>query len=204
MAVQPFPGETKEAFLARGGAAGYMEDIYGVAITGAAIADRDEAALSAVPGMVAAAVGGGTLGAIAGVATGALLGYLGANGNGTTAVAGPAGGKGFNQVVGGVYVNGTPLGIGTPEPPHAMVARQWKTKAFSFTVGEYWVYFYKLIDGRIMCFNAARAEWKIWRPKKPIVLYRGKITLSQAVKTQRMLDRLWRGVAKKTKALKLA
>lgn len=113
-------------------------------------------------------------------------------------------GSGHNMVVGGVYVNGSPLGIGVPEPPRAMVAKQWKTKAFSYTVGEYWVYFFKLIDGRIMCWNEAKGEWKMWRPKKPIVLYRGKITLSQAVRTQRMLDKLWRTVAKKTKALKLS
>ncbi|GAI07902.1 unnamed protein product, partial [marine sediment metagenome] len=55
-----------------------------------------------------------------------------------------------------------------------------------------------------LCYNAAKREWKMWRPKKPIVLYRGKVTLSQAVKAQRMLDRLWKTVAKRTKALKLA
>ncbi|MBA7544024.1 hypothetical protein ES705_36370 [subsurface metagenome] len=85
-----------------------------------------------------------------------------------------------------------------------MVAKEWKTKAFSHTVGEYWVYFFKLHDGRIMCYNAAKRSWKMWKPKKPIVLYRGKVTLSQAVKAQRMLDKLWKTVAKRTKALKLA
>jgi len=95
-------------------------------------------------------------------------------------------------------------GPGVPEPPREMVAKQWKTKAFSKTAGEYWVYFFKLIDGRIMCYNAAKGSWKMWRPKKPIVLYRGKVTLSQAVRTQRMLDKLWKTVAKKTKALKMA
>ena len=96
-------------------------------------------------------------------------------------------------------------GPGVPEPPRAMVARQWKTKAFSKTVGEYWVYFFKLIDGRIMCWNAAKGTWKMWRPKKPLaVMYRGKTTLSQAVKVQGYLDKMWKKVAKRTKALKLA
>ena len=107
----------------------------------------------------------------------------------------------------GVVQNGGMIwvgGPGVPEPRKELIARQWKTKAFSKTAGEYWVHFFKLIDGRMMCYNAAKREWKMWRPKKPIVLYRGKITLSQAVKTQSMLDKLWKTVAKRTKALKLA
>ena len=188
----PEMGELRSDFEARVAAAG--GDIqYGGFI------EPGETALMAVPAMVSSVVGGGVLGAVAGAAVGALLG----GGNGSQVYSG-GGGNGHNMVVGGVYVNGSPLGIGVPEPPAAMVARQWKTKAFSHTAGEYWVYFFKLIDGRIMCWNEARKEWKIWRPKKPIVLYRGKITLSQAVKTQKMLDKLWRNVAKKTKALKLA
>jgi len=95
-------------------------------------------------------------------------------------------------------------GPGVPEPPAAMVAKQWKTKAFSKTAGEYWVYFFKLIDGRIMCYNGAKRSWKMWRPKKPIVLFRGKTNLSQAIKAQRMLDQLWKRIAKNTKALKMA
>jgi len=95
-------------------------------------------------------------------------------------------------------------GPGVPEPPREMVAKQWKVKSFSNTAGEYWVYFFRLMDGRIMCYNGAKRSWKMWRPKKPIVLYRGSVTLSQAVKAQTMLDRLWKRVAKRTKALKMA
>ena len=102
-------------------------------------------------------------------------------------------------------LDGVPVGgPGVPEPPSGMVAKQWKTKAFSKVVGEYWVYFFRLLDGRIMCYNGAKRSWKIWRPKKPIVLYRGSVTLSQAVRAQTMLDKLWKRVAKRTKALKLA
>ena len=102
-------------------------------------------------------------------------------------------------------VNGVSVGgPGVPEPPPGMVAKAWKTKAFSKAAGEYWVYFFKLHDGRIMCWNAAKQSWKIWRPKKPIVLYRGKITLSKAVQVQKVLDKLWHTTARKTKQLKLA
>lgn len=45
---------------------------------------------------------------------------------------------------------------------------------------------------------------KRWKPIKPICLVRGKTRLATAVKAQRYLDRLWRTVAKRTKALKLA
>jgi len=45
---------------------------------------------------------------------------------------------------------------------------------------------------------------KRWKPKKPIVMVRGRTTLAGAVKAQRYLDHLWRTVAKRTKALKLA
>jgi len=103
-------------------------------------------------------------------------------------------------IVNGVSVSGP----GVPEPPRAMVAKQWTTHAYSKTIGTFEIFFFMLIDGRIMMYNPAVKGWKIWRPKKPIVLYRGKITLSQAVKAQKMLDRLWKTAAKKTKALKLA
>jgi hypothetical protein len=169
--------------------------------------------LAALAGGAVSGWVGGTLGTILGGLAGWGIGQLvggedvsamnvleqytggGAMANGSTGV----------TVTGGTYVNGVPFGgPGVPEPPANLVSRAWKTKAFSKTAGEYWVYFWRLIDGRILCWNAAKRTAKIWRPKKPIVMYRGKITLSQAVKTQRILDRLWRTVAKKTKALKLA
>ena len=105
----------------------------------------------------------------------------------------------------GSIVDGVPIGgPGVPEPPRALVARQWKIKVFSKAHGEYWQYFFKLIDGRVMCFNPYKG-WTIWKPKKPLaVMYRGKTTLSQAVKVQSYLDKLWRKVAKRTKALKMA
>ncbi|MBA7543928.1 hypothetical protein ES705_36272 [subsurface metagenome] len=102
-------------------------------------------------------------------------------------------------------VDGMPVsGPGVPEPPRQMVAKQWSVAVRSETYGTFRLFYFKLLDGRIMMYNPSVKGWKIWRPKKPIVLYRGKITLSQAVRTQRMLDKLWKTVAKKTKALKMA
>ena len=103
-------------------------------------------------------------------------------------------------------VNGVSVaGPGVPEPPRGMVAKQWSVAVHSNTYGTFRMFYFKLIDGRIMCYNPSTRGWKIWRSKKPLaVMYRGKTTLSQAVKVQKYLDRLWRTVAKKTKAVKLA
>jgi len=166
-----------------------------------------------------AGLGIGSIAGIIGMISGLWSGYnelkdiwdmgsaLGISGSGSTFEGASSMANGTDMVVvnNGTSVGGVSFGgPGVPEPPASMVAKAWKTKAFSKTSGEYWVYFWKLIDGRILSYNAAKKSAKIWRPKKPIVLYRGSVTLSQAVKTQRMLDKLWKTVAKKTKQLKLA
>jgi len=63
--------------------------------------------------------------------------------------------------------------------------------------------FWKTADGKIHTYTKD-GVLKSWRPKKHIVLPRGSTTLSQAVKAQKFLDRLWGTVARKTKALKRA
>ncbi|MBA7671229.1 hypothetical protein ES703_79382 [subsurface metagenome] len=109
---------------------------------------------------------------------------------------------------GAVVMNGGAVpvsGPGVPEPPRAMVAKQWSIAVRSNTYGTFRVFFFKLVDGRVMCYNPSTKSWKMWRPKKPLaVMYRGKTTLSEAVKVQKYLDKMWKQVAKKTKALKLA
>lgn len=95
-------------------------------------------------------------------------------------------------------------GPGVPEPPRQMVKKQWSVAVHSNTYGTFRIYFFALFDGRVMCYNPSTKVWNIWRPKKHIILPRGRTTLSQAVKAQRYLDRMWRTVAKRTKALKLA
>jgi len=129
-----------------------------------------------------------------------LLGLVGAGYAGYEVAGGGEGGgfMGLN-ILGGQegYIPGTviPLGgPGAPEPPAALIAKEWSTGTARF---------YMLIDGRICC-RKKNGVWKIWRPKKHIVLPRGTTTLAQAVKAQVYLDRMWRTVAKRTKALKLA
>jgi len=116
-----------------------------------------------------------------------------------------ASGTDMVNINGGTTVGGVSFGgPGVPEPPASQVSKSWKTKAFSKAAGEYWVYFWKLTDGRIISWNASKRQAKMWRPKKPIVMYKGSITLSQAVRTQQMRDKMWKMVAKKTHPLKLA
>lgn len=141
--------------------------------------------LKLLAGVSATAAGGGALGSILGLLSGGGswssvigqgIGLLTGGGNGAG-----IGGSGMTTgqsadtysqaVTGGTTVAGVPFGgPGVPEPPAGMVAKTWKTKAFSHTAGEYWVYFWKLIDGRVLCWNAAKREAKMWKPKKNMVL----------------------------------
>lgn len=74
------------------------------------------------------------------------------------------------------------------------IVKEWKANGWPFWMTS---------DGRIYT-RTKNGVIKNWKPKKPIVMVRGKVTLAQAVTAQRYLDHLWRTVAKRTKALKLA
>jgi len=99
-----------------------------------------------------------------------------------------------------------PSGPGVPEPPQAIVAKHWRINVEAKDIGSYFVYFWRLIDGRFVSYNPRTGLWKHWRATKNIVLPKGRKgpTLGQAVVAQKYLDRLWRTAAKRTKALKLA
>jgi len=84
-----------------------------------------------------------------------------------------------------------------------MVARYWKTKAFAHDVGEYWVHYWKLIDGRFMSYNARKNEFKVWRPKKHVVISSDP-RMSAIRRLERTYDKTIRRLAKKSRALKLA
>jgi hypothetical protein len=73
---------------------------------------------------------------------------------------------GASGVAGGLSYGGP----GVPEFNQSMVTKQWKTKAFAHDVGEYWVYFFRLVDGRVACWNERKHEMSIWKPKKNMVL----------------------------------
>ncbi|GAI21636.1 unnamed protein product [marine sediment metagenome] len=101
-------------------------------------------------------------------------------------------------------VNGVPIsGPGVPEPPRVLVAKQWSIAVRSETYGTFRVFFFKLIDGRIMCYNPSTKSWKIWRPKKHIVISRDP-RMSTIRKLERTYDKVIRKLARKSKALKLA
>ncbi len=164
---------------------------------------------------LAETMGGFALGGVGAGILGSLLTKLLGAGAGT-AISGAATTWAMNQltdagttavgVSGATVVGGVPFGgPGVPEPPRSMVSKAWKTKAFSKTAGEYWLYFWQLTDGRVMCWNAAKRQVKIWKPKKPLaVIYRDKLNLKQYVKLERYLDGVTRTIAKRTKSLKRA
>lgn len=96
-------------------------------------------------------------------------------------------------------------GGGVPEPPAALVAKAWKTKAFATTppaVGEYWVYFWRLTDGRMVSWNERKNEAKVWRPKKHIVLSSNP-RMSQIRKLERTYHKTIKTMARKSDDLVL-
>lgn len=87
------------------------------------------------------------------------------------------------------------MGIGVPEPPAAMVSKAWKTKSFSNTAGEYWVYHWILVDGRRVTWNEAKKQAKIWRPRKNIVLgYKPRV--KDLIRANKHINRLNKSVKK--------
>ncbi|GAH28936.1 unnamed protein product, partial [marine sediment metagenome] len=68
-------------------------------------------------------------------------------------------------------VDGMPVsGPGVPEPPRQMVAKQWSVAVHSNIYGTFRIFYFRLLDGRIMMYNPSVKGWKIWRPYKNIVL----------------------------------
>lgn len=92
-------------------------------------------------------------------------------------------------------------GPGVPEPA-AGVLKQWKTKAFANDVGEYWVYYFKMMDGYTLCYNGRKKEWKRWKPKKNIVISRDP-RLSTVRKAERAVFGTLKRLAKKSDYLAL-
>lgn len=93
-------------------------------------------------------------------------------------------------------------GPGVPEPSTG-VLKQWKTKAFANDVGEYWVYYFKMLDGYTLCYNARKKEWKRWKPRKNIVLSSNP-RLNTIARAERVVMGKLRQLAKKSKTLALA
>lgn len=101
-------------------------------------------------------------------------------------------------------VDGVPIsGPGVPEPPPGMVAKQWSVAVHSNTYGTFRIFFFKLLDKRVMCYNPSTKTWKIWRPKKNIVISSDP-RMSTIRKLERTYNRVIVKLARKSKALKLA
>lgn len=130
--------------------------------------------------------------------------FQGNVGGGASPVTGQNGGNGRMTMTpfgGGYGIRGP----GVPEPAPGTVAKQWSVAVHSNIYGTFRMYYFQMFDGWTLCYNPSTKQWKRYRTKhRSHVLPVGKTTLSQAVKAQKYLDRMWRTVAKKTKALKLA
>ena len=144
---------------------------------------------------------GGIGGIIGGAAADTAIDALG-SGNKEYDIGGDAGGAGdmtTGLVTGSTVIAGVPFGgPGVPEPPAALVGKMWKTKSFSNTVGEYWVYHWLLIDGRQMSYNAAKKQVKVWRPKHNITLG-PKPRVKDLIRINKSVNRLNTGLRKQLK-----
>lgn len=83
------------------------------------------------------------------------------------------------------------VGPGVPEPPGYLVKKRWETKVYDNELGYIKLNFYALVDGRIMMYHNTRKYWKIWRPKKSVV-----ISSNPRLSHLKKLDRLNKRVEK--------
>ena len=155
----------------------------------AAIAGLGLGALSAQGGFW------GLLGGAAGLALGLTNGFEGtddgryqqmSNGSVTTLPTGAA------YTVNGKYpipIGENPLGLGVPEPMPGTYTKSWKLKAFSKDAGEFWVYYWRMLDGRTICYNPRTRGWKVWRQSKNIVLSTRKPNWRSMSKAARLIAR---------------
>jgi len=165
----------------------------------AQIAQLSGIAIAALPPWVRVALVGGA--AIAAIVA-ALRG--GAAGSARTSNGGARAGRRASGAVDGSYLL---QGPGVPEPMPGTYYKTWRTSyelPGTFLNGYTW--FWALNDGRILSYGGNDGRSWVWKPKKPaaVLMRGGKTSLPQAIKAQRILDKMWRNVAKKTKALKLA
>lgn len=97
-----------------------------------------------------------------------------------------------------------PRGPGVPEPPRELVAKEWSIVSTANDIGVYRVWFWRLIDGRITCYNPRSGLWKIWRPVKHIILPKGRrgMSMNQFLRADRYLEKFTRRLIKRSKRLK--
>ena len=86
------------------------------------------------------------------------------------------------------------VGPGVKEPPNDMVKKRWETRVYDNELGYIKLNFYALVDGRIMMYHNYRKYWKIWRPKKMVVL-----SSNPRLSHLRKLDRVYKRTQKMVK-----
>ena len=87
-------------------------------------------------------------------------------------------------------IPGTSIPLGgpfLPEPPAAMIAKEWNTGTAQF---------YQLIDGRIAVYSKKKGTWKAYRPAKHIVVSRNP-RMGTLLRASSRIDKLWTGINKK-------
>ena len=95
----------------------------------------------------------------------------------------------------GTIVDGVPIsGPGVPEPPHQMVAKEWHLRVQSKEWGSFYMFYWRLVDGRCMSYHSPTKTWKIWKPKKHIV-----ISANPRLKNLAKLDRVHKRMVKMVK-----
>jgi len=116
--------------------------------------------------------------------------------------------EGESDMAGSQVVSMTDLGIvglqpGVPEPPAGLVAKEWRMLVDSQKYGAFTMFYWKLIDGRIVSYHSPTHTFKVWKPKKMIVLSPDP-RMSQIKKLESTYRKHIQGLAKKSKALNLA
>lgn len=112
---------------------------------------------------------------------------------------GGGGGNGAAPTIPGVDLGGP----GVKEPAPGTFKRTWNTWVWDKERGKVKMQFWTLFDGRVLMYHHDKGYYKIWRPKKMVVLSSDP-RMSQIRRLERVYDRTIRKLAKKSKALKLA
>lgn len=83
------------------------------------------------------------------------------------------------------------VGPGVKEPPNYLVKKRWETKVYDNELGYIKLNFYALTNGYIAMYHNTRKYWKMWKPKKHIV-----ISSNPRLKDLKKLDRLYKRTQK--------
>ena len=86
------------------------------------------------------------------------------------------------------------VGPGVAEPPTGSVKKRWETRVYSNTYGYIKLNFYALTDGRIAMYHNYAKYWRVWRPRKNLVL-----SSNPRIKDLKKLDRVYKRMQKMVK-----